>query len=152
MLTKKKNTIAGILTLLGFWTFPVGGDGRWRVTTLRALWTFSKGFFRYSWKQVLLVYDIDGYWKVSGKQSCSLMTKTLVEMFKGNASIRYNAFDLSKNPQNNLTENLRAEAGSKYSSKPAHRVRTRTVSFILFYWFRECCRRRWEIPSRPVLP
>ncbi|KAL4112843.1 hypothetical protein QTP88_016563 [Uroleucon formosanum] len=64
---------------------------------------------RYSWKNVLLIYEIDGYWEVSGKQSCSLMTKTLVEMFKGNASIRYNAFDLAKNPQNNLTENLRNE-------------------------------------------
>lgn len=78
---------------------------------------FWKGFFRYSWKNVLLIYDIDGYWKVSGKQSCGLMTKTLVEMFKGNASIRYDAFDLAKNPQNNLTENLRNEVGSKHTSK-----------------------------------
>jgi len=45
------------------------------------------------------------------------MTKTLVEMFKGNASIRYDAFDLAKNPQNNLTENLRNEVGSKHTSK-----------------------------------
>ncbi|XP_029343212.1 atrial natriuretic peptide receptor 3 isoform X1 [Acyrthosiphon pisum] len=71
---------------------------------------------RYSWKNVLLIYDIDGYWKVSGKQSCGLMTKTLVEMFKGNASIRYDAFDLAKNPQNNLTENLRNEVGSKHTN------------------------------------
>lgn len=45
------------------------------------------------------------------------MTKTLVEAFKGKASIRYDAFDLSKNPQNSLTENLRNEVGSKYSSE-----------------------------------
>lgn len=38
-------------------------------------------------------------------------------MFKGNASIRYNAFDLAKNPQNNLTENLRNEVGYKHTSK-----------------------------------
>lgn len=78
---------------------------------------FSKGFFRFSWKNVLLIYDIDGYGKVSGKQSCGLMTKTLVEMFKGNASVRYDVFDLAKNPQNNLTENLRNEVGSEYTSK-----------------------------------
>ncbi|VVC30620.1 Periplasmic binding protein-like I,Receptor, ligand binding region [Cinara cedri] len=72
---------------------------------------------KYSWKHVLLVYEIEGYSKVSGKQSCSLMTKTLVESFKGEAGIQYDAFDLSKNPQNNLTENLRIEASNKYSSK-----------------------------------
>lgn len=76
-----------------------------------------KGFSRHLWRNVLLVYDIDGYWKVTGKQSCGLMTKTLVEVFKGKAGIRYNTFDLSKNPQNNLTENLRNEVGSKYSSE-----------------------------------
>jgi len=85
--------------------------------TSRAFWMFSKGYFRYSWKNVLLIYDVDAYWRVSGKQSCGLMTRTLVEMFKGNASIRYDVFDLSKNPQYNLKENLRREVSSQHTSK-----------------------------------
>lgn len=48
------------------------------------------------------------------------MTKTLVEMFKGNTSIKYDTFDLAKNPQNTLTENLRNEVGPKYTSKYRH--------------------------------
>lgn len=84
---------------------------------------FQTDFFlsvRYSWKNVLLINENDGYSEVFGKQTCGLMTKTLMEMFKGNstkANITYNVFDLSKNKHNSMTENLRIEVGSKHASK-----------------------------------
>lgn len=77
-------------------------------------------YFRYSWRHVLLINENDSYSEVFGKQSCGLMTKTMMEMFKRNdtyTNITYNVFDLSKNKHNSMTENLRNEAGSKHASK-----------------------------------
>lgn len=52
-------------------------------------------------------------------------------MFKGNASIRYDAFDLAKNPQNNLTENLRNEVGSKHTSKHCKFIIICNIDYII---------------------
>ncbi|XP_050420334.1 atrial natriuretic peptide receptor 1 isoform X4 [Adelges cooleyi] len=69
---------------------------------------------RYAWKRVLILYEINGYLKV-GKQTCGLMVRTLADTFKAGGVVQYDAFDLSKNPQYNLTQNLGIEAGSKYT-------------------------------------
>ncbi|XP_050546465.1 atrial natriuretic peptide receptor 3 isoform X2 [Daktulosphaira vitifoliae] len=70
---------------------------------------------RYSWKKVLIIYEIDGYLKELGKQSCGLMVRTLVEKFKVDSIVQYDTFELSKNPQNSLVQNLRIEVSSKFT-------------------------------------
>lgn len=68
---------------------------------------------------MLIVYDIESYREVSGRQSCALMSKTLVEMIKNNNKtvIRYDVYDLGKYSDGKLAEHLRKEVGLKYTSK-----------------------------------
>lgn len=64
----------------------------------------------------MLVYEKDGYTKLSGMKTCKLMMETLVETFK-NSSISYGALDLDNVKEGELKEDLAKDSQSEYSSK-----------------------------------
>ncbi|XP_052125058.1 atrial natriuretic peptide receptor 3 isoform X2 [Frankliniella occidentalis] len=68
----------------------------------------------YSWRRVMLVYDKDGYRRVSGEHTCKLMMEALVKRLKQH-NLQFRAFDTEKAANQGVKEHLRREVGNDFS-------------------------------------
>lgn len=82
---------------------------------------------RYGWKKISLVYNVNDYEEVSGRQTSQLMMKSLVKFLK-NENFIYGSYDLDKNKDETVKDNLRRELGHEYSSK--YRVKCVKTTYI----------------------
>lgn len=64
----------------------------------------------------MLIYDKNGYFEVSGKDTCKLYMETLVEYLK-KENLTYGLYDLQKYPDLNFKDHLPQEVGNNYGSK-----------------------------------
>ncbi|XP_052125059.1 uncharacterized protein LOC113214563 isoform X3 [Frankliniella occidentalis] len=70
----------------------------------------------YSWRRVMLVYDKDGYRRVSGEHTCKLMMEALVKRLKQH-NLQFRAFDTEKAANQGVKEHLRREVGNDFSAR-----------------------------------
>jgi hypothetical protein len=66
---------------------------------------------------VFLIYEKNGYSRVSGLDTCKLMVESLAGLFKAEDDIIYDSYDTALNAGEGFRENLRRELHYTYSSK-----------------------------------
>ncbi|GLG93659.1 hypothetical protein R5R35_008096 [Gryllus longicercus] len=77
---------------------------------------------KYGWKKVMMVYEKNGYSRVAGEHTCHLFMQSLVGELKKKKFL-YNAYDMDKNPDVPVKENLRREMQLTYSREIVENAR-----------------------------
>lgn len=69
----------------------------------------------------MLVYDKDGYRRLSGEHTCKLMMEALVKLLK-QRQMQFGAFDTEKAASQGIKEHLKREVGNEFSGKDCPRT------------------------------
>jgi len=77
----------------------------------------------------MLIYDRDGYRRLSGEHTCKLMMETLVRFLKSK-KLHFDAFDTEKSQHIGLKESLRQEPGHKYGGKNKLSIQVSSLGII----------------------
>ena len=106
---------------------------------------FQLCFGRYKWTKLKLMYEINGYHRVSGPQTCKLAMASLVEDLKRH-NISYDLYDLETNKYLSAVHYLRQQLGLDYGGESIwFRARQCRASFLLL-WTNQCigAGRNWK--------